>query len=65
VVVEVLSSHRLRVVTSTAMSDEYVCGVLLVEYPYLIIIEHKTRVWSCYVNGGKIERMYHRVVTEM
>ena len=24
-------------------------------------IEHKTRVWSCYGNGGKIERMYHRV----
>ena len=22
---------------------------------------HKTRVWSCYVDGGKIERMYHRV----
>ena len=22
---------------------------------------HKTRVWSCYVHGGKIERMYHRV----
>jgi hypothetical protein len=23
--------------------------------------EHKTRVLSCYVHGGKIERMYHRV----
>ena len=27
----------------------------------LYLVGHKTRVLSCYVHGGKIERMYHRV----
>ena len=27
----------------------------------ILCVGHKTRVLSCYVHGGKIERMYHRV----
>ena len=35
--------------------------LLIVLLVFIHFLEHKTRVWSCYVHGGKIARMYHRV----